>query len=965
MRIDFDELLRPPGGTPPGAPRRWWALVAAGLGLFLATGVGVEILTDAWWFDSLGQLDVLRTRLVASVGVFLAATALGALWLAVNWRWAARRVAAEAVWPGQAPPVIGRQGAGRLVSVAAVFVAALLALAAAAAWPTLVLFRAQADFGVADPLFGRDVAFYVFTLPVLRLARGLAAAWTGTAFVGAAVLYGIGGLLELRRGSPRVPVWVRAHLTILAAVGVLVWSVGFWLARFDLLLADRPGSSFFGPGYADVAARLVGLQALAVAGIVAAGALVVAARRGGLVAPVAVVGALAVLRIALVDVVPSVVQRYRVEPNELAVETPFIAHNIEMTRRAFGIGAITETEYEPSVALGPELAATGDRTVRNVRLWDWRTLLDTLRGRQGLRPYYEFLDVDVDRYALADGQRQVELAARELEPARVPNQTWVNLHLAYTHGYGLSLVPVDEVDATGTGQPVFWVGDIPVISRPPFDVEITQPRIYFGEGAGDRYVIVGTKADEFDYPVGAENARTAYSGADGVPIGSRLRRLAFAMRFGDSEILVSEALTPESRLLMVRDVVDRVRALAPFLVLDPDPYLTISAGGRLVWLLDAYTATDRYPYAQPVRSADPGLADLAGQNYVRNSVKVAIDAYDGQPTFYVVDPDEPLIAAWSRVFPSLFAPGDTMPPDLVAHWRYPEALFRAQATIYARYHVTSPEVFYNAEDLWALPSEMRSQENGQRPLEPYYVTLRLRGEAEPEFVLMLPFTPAGKPNMVAWLAARSDPEHYGELVAYDFAKGELVFGPQQIESRIDQVPEISSQLSLWDQRGSQTIRGNLLVIPIGDAILYVEPLYLQAESGSLPELKRVIVADGQHVVMRPTLEEAIAALVGGASPDGGPAADETAPAGGPATGASGAAPDVASLVASAVRHKQAAFEAAGAGDLTTFGREMAALSRDLDALARLTGTEPPDLAPPDATSGDEARATPTPGEGDP
>jgi uncharacterized membrane protein (UPF0182 family) len=796
--------------------------------------------------------------------------------------------------------------------------------------------------------------------------------------MGTAVIYAAGGMLQLQDRKLSVPGGARVHLTVLAALAALVWAVGQWLSRYELLLTTRESGVFVGPGYADIGVRLPGLSLLAIVGIVLAVLLLLTLRLGRPWLPLAAIAVAVVIRLVVVDVAPGIVQRYRVQPDELRLERPYIEHAIAGTRAAFGLDQVTETEYDPDGQITPELVAENRGTFENLRLWDWQVLLGMFEQIQEIRTYYRFLDVDLDRYDLEGGQHQVNLAARELDVDELRNPTWVNQHLEFTHGFGVVVAPVDEVDPRG--QAVLWAKDIPTVTEEPFDIEITQPRVYFGQAQDDTYVIVGTEAQEFDYPAGAENVRNDYDGADGVDVGSTLRRLAFAMRYGDIEIVLSDAVTSKSRILMYRNITDRVQRMAPFLLLDPDPYLVITPEGRMVWIYDAYTATDRYPYSQPVPGVGQEQRTLNGQNYVRNSVKVVIDAYDGTPRFFVVDPDDPILAAWQRVFPTLFTPLEAGHDEFREHWRYPEALFRAQAEIYARYHMAKADVFYNAEDVWDVPLETRRQ--GEKvPVQPYYVTMRLRGEAEPEFLLMLPFVPVEKQVMIAWLAARSDPAHYGELVVYRFEKGRRIDGPEIVEDRIDKDTDVSAQLTLWSQAGSNTIRGNLLVIPLEDTILYVEPLYLAAEASSFPELKRVIAASQDYIVMEPSLDEALRVLLartaagaagveaGGESGDaeaaGGaadrPAGEEALETGEGAVDASAGktgdtgtisaadgAPDVSDvsdvtdvpeLVRRAQAHQLAAREALGEGDWRTFGLEMAALEVVIDRLTELAGTE--------------------------
>ena len=553
------------------------------------------------------------------------------------------------------------------------------------------------------------------------------------------------------------------------------------------------------------------------------------------------------------ELIPGLFERFFVKPNELQLETPYIRQNIALTREAYNLGKIAVKPFPAEQDLTFQSLKDNSGTIDNIRLWDWQPLMDTYAQLQEIRTYYRFLDVDVDRYNLGDSYRQVTLAARELDPLLLTAnaQTWVNLHLLFTHGNGAVMSPVTQKSAEGL--PIFYLKDIPPVATggPP----ITEPRIYFGQGSPG-YVIVKTDTPEFDYPKGKDNAYARYDGADGIPIGGIGWRALFAWQMDDLNILLSDYITSESRILLHRNIKDRVGTIAPFLQLDRDPYVVISAG-RLYWMQDAYTTSAWFPYAKP----EPDAGDL---NYIRNSVKVVVDAYNGTVDFYVTDPADPIVATYRRIFPALFKPFDAMPPDLQRHIRYPEDLFTIQALQYRAYHMDAPEVFYNREDLWQFPREPAAPDEmnagGETRMAPYYIMMRLPAEPQTEFFLMLPMTPSKRENMIAWLAARCDLPEYGKLIVYEFPKDKLVYGPFQIEALINQNTEISQQISLWNQMGSRVIRGTLLVVPIGNSILYVSPLYLRAQSGQLPELKRVIAAYGDRVVMEETLPEALAAL---------------------------------------------------------------------------------------------------------
>jgi uncharacterized membrane protein (UPF0182 family) len=624
-----------------------------------------------------------------------------------------------------------------------------------------------------------------------------------------------------------------------------------------------------------------------------------------------------VASLLLLDAAPAIIQRLIVTPDELAREKQYIERSIEYTRQAFDLTDITEIPFAGDTALTREDLEANQDTVENIRLWDWQPLQRTYRQLQEIRTYYEFGDVDVERYTLADGPRSVMLSAREMRIDQLPEQaqTWINEHLIYTHGQGVVLNAVNEV--TEEGLPELLVQGIPPRSSDPA-LEINSPEIYFGE-MENNYVIVGTTENELDYPQGATNVYTRYQGEDGIRLDSLWRRLIFSIHFGDLPILISRSITDESRMLMHRQIQDRIENVAPFLWLDADPYIVISEG-KLFWIQDAYTFSNRYPYSEPVNTG-------AGKvNYLRNAVKVVVDAYNGSLTFYAADPEDPILQTYKGIYPELFTPYEAMPEALRQHVRYPEDLFSIQARMYMTYHMRDVQVFYNREDLWQQAIEVRG---GQEVLvEPYFVIMRLPGKKESDFMLMLPLTPAGKDNMIAWLYADSDGEDYGEMGVLEFSKQELIYGPRQIEARIDQDPVISQQLSLWNQRGSQVIRGNLMVIPVDGGLIYVEPIFLQAESGRLPELKRVIVAHGSHISMGNTLAEALTGAFSGQPPRPVEEIEDTVPAN-----------NVAALVLSAQAHYEAAQECLARSDWTCYGREQDALQATLKALVELTAEE--------------------------
>ncbi len=888
-------------------PRLKWTLILVGLLLLiLFFGPGLlelvaGITTDWLWFEEVGYLPVYQTRLLASVVAFLSGGLLAAAVLAVNWLLLpARLTESRILRPFRARP--GRIGTrtlrGILIGVG-LLIAFIMAETLSAQWLDFLLFSRAVPFGLTDPIFGRDVSFYLFRLPVYDLLAGWFLALAILSLLGALVVYGTAGALR-----DRGPI---AHLSVLGALTLALIAAQYQLARFRLLISSR--GAVFGAGYTDIHARIPIYNLLTAVLLVAALLFLINVylRRWRFL--IITAGAWLLLTVVS-SLYPAALQRFVVAPNELAAERPYIQHAITFTRIGFGLTDVREQDFPAEGALTPEVLDANKATVQNIRLWDWRPLLTTYGQLQEIRLYYAFNDVDVDRYVLSDGLREVMLSVRELDVDQLADQaqTWVNRHLVFTHGYGAVVSPVNEF--TREGLPVLLVRDIPPQSTEPA-LQITRPEIYFGELTKE-YAIVNTTEPEFDYPSGDQNIYTRYDGPAGVPLGGFLRRALFAARFNSSQILFSSALRPDSRILFHRQIGDRVWTLAPIFWYDPDPYAVI-ADGRIVWLYDAYTWSDRFPYSEP-------FSDV---NYIRNSVKVAIDAYTGETTFYVVDPADPIIRTYQAIFPDLFTPAEQMPAVLRAHWRYPEQLFRVQAAAYAAYHMDDPQVFYNKEDLWATPTEVREQR--EQEMAPYYVVMKLPDEDEVEFLLMRPYVPNGRRNMIAWLYADSDGEDYGQLGVYKFPKQELIYGPMQIEARFDQDPYISQQLTLWNQRGSQVIRGNLLVIPIDDTLLYVEPLYLQAEAGRFPELKRVLVAYGNSVAMAEDLPTALAQAVGLAAPPVPPPIV-------PPT----ASDDVAALARSALSHYQAAQECLRRGDWACYGRELDALGADLEALVAAT-----------------------------
>jgi uncharacterized membrane protein (UPF0182 family) len=811
----------------------------------------VPLYTDWLWFHEVGYAQVflailsLRGSLVAGVGlvVFLV------LW--ANLTFAARSAPPDVLWEledqlGLPSRVVIEPLIRRTLPVFLLFVSFFSGTRASGSWETLLAYLNQVPFQTTDPLFGRDLAFFVFTFPFWRLLHGWAITLAAATLVLTLVLYVLQRSLVLTSRGPRLAQGARTHLLVLGAALLALKGLGFWLDRFDLVFSPR--GIVFGASYTDTHASLPVLGALAVLAVLCAIACLVQIPRPGLRLVTGGIVALVLVWVIGLGLYPSLLQRLRVTPNELVAERPFIEHNIRMTRQAYGLDRIEEEDFPVAETLDARALERNVATVRNIRLWDHRPLLRTFGQLQEIRTYYKFVDVDNDRYSVDGEYRQLMLSPRELSYQHLPSRIWINEHLTYTHGYGVVVGPVNRISAEGL--PEFFVKDIPPRSTPNFP-KVTRPEIYYGE-ISNAYALVRTRSQELDYPSGDQNVYSNYAGRGGIVISSWLRKLAFAVRFGEVKILLSNDLTPESRIMIYRRVGERIRQITPFFDFDRDPYLVVTGDGRLVWIADGYTTTDRYPYSEPVR----GIG-----NYIRNSVKVTVDAYDGSVTYYLADPSDPIVRAYGRAFPGLLKPLADMPEDLRRHLRYPEDFFTIQARKYATYHMQDPQVFYNKEDLWAVPR--RVVDGREFEMEPYYTIMRLPDETREEFILLTLFNPSRRDNMIAWLAARSDPPHYGRLIVYNFPKQKLVYGPRQIDARIDQDPVISQQLSLWNQRGSTVIRGSLLAIPIDKSLLYIQPLYLAAsEQGALPELRRVIVGYGNSIAMEPTLEQSLNRIFG-------------------------------------------------------------------------------------------------------
>ncbi len=812
-----------------GFPRKTVALILFLIADIILTYVVAVLYTEYLWFDSLGYGKLFLAMLSYRLELFALVFVLTFVILTLN-SFMIKRAIKEFL----GEPVKYYHSIDLIFSL-------VLAYSFSNYWMRLVFFLNGVEFNLKDPIFGNDISLYVFRLPFIKLILLVIAATISLSFAIAIFYYAyvfrwVKSFEEFKELFPQAGY---THIAVLSAITFILLSAYIYVARFDLLTSQHGVVS--GASWVEVNVLMPLMLFISILSIVFAGISLHFGRKSfeNLALVFVIFGIIAIFSLGFV---PFAIQKFKVEPNELQMEWNFIGYSINYTRFAFGLTEVKKQRYEVSENLTLDEIERNRGTIENVRLWDHRPLKEVYRQIQQIRPYYVIHDVDVDRYTIEGRYTQVMISARELSTDLLPTiaKTWVNVHLIYTHGYGVVVSPVNAVSKEGL--PELIIRDIP----PKGQIEVTQPRIYFGEVTND-YVIVNTKQKEFDYPLGDRNVFTTYNGTAGVRLDSYLKKLLFSMRFGDVNIILSRYLTSESRILMHRNIVERVRIIAPFFTFDDDPYIAV-INGRLYWIIDAYTTLNDFPYSAVYTTKFGKI------NYIRNPVKVFVDAYNGTVDFYIVQ-EEPVIETIAKAFPIFKKDIDEAKQR---HIRYPINLFEIQAEVYSVYHMESVETFYNREDVWDIPDELF--EGVRIKMEPYYVILSLNGK--PEFVLMLPFTPKGRENMIAWMCARCDGMHYGEILLYEFPKGKLIYGPMQIEARIDQNPEISKLFTLWGQMGSRVIRGNLLVIPIEGSILYVEPVYLKAEEAHIPELRGVIVAYNDLLVMKPTLDEALKALFG-------------------------------------------------------------------------------------------------------
>ncbi len=928
-------LLPSRSGLHPRYRRLWLLLFFVIVVLLLSARTAVSYYVETLWFESLGYGGVFWKTITLSwavFGIFAACTFLILYgWFRLLLRASAPDLrSASTIVIGSRVINLPVEGALR---IGGLLIALLVAFGAGAAmkaeWPRFALywFQPQPSAGPADPIFSHPLSFYLFTLPMWQNLSGwlLMLAVLMCASGVFLVLISTGSRLSTSGFDRAVPLPWRTF-SIAVAFLLLVIAMRVYLGRIELLLEDH--TVFGGITYTDAHVILGGMLAVCCALIFGAAIsalnwIVQPRLRWLVLAPIP-----AVLCFLVVQIAAWYVSSFIVKPNQLVREQPYIAHNIDFTRQAYGLDHITQHEFPAEISVEAADPANNQTTLQNIRLWDWQALRDTLRQIQEIRTYYDFPDVDIDRYSIDGQTREVMLAARELSVEKLPesSRNWINEKLIYTHGYGITMNPVNGF--TPEGLPNLILSNMPIQSTVK-DISVGRPEVYFGQ-LTDTDVYVKTQQKEFNYPQGETNRLTSYDGSGGIAMGGLMRRILIAFDRGDlSKVPFSDDIGTESRLLMRRSVQDRVSALAPFLTFDTDPYIVVGDDGRLSWMLDAFTTADTFPYATHYMLRDRPL------NYMRNSVKVVVDTYTGATTFYVFDSKDPIIAAYRAIFPSLFKDASAMPQDLRRHVRYPELLLKLQAQVYGLYHMTNPTVFYNREDLWTIASEVGLNQAGEQAaqsMEPNFVLMKLPGEHDVEFVDILPFTPANRNNLIGWIAGRSDGANYGTSVVYDFPKTRLVDGPMQIEARIDQNAQLSGQLTLWNQQGSHVRRGTLLVIPCGRALIYAEPIYLQAERSPMPELRLVVLALQDKLAYGSTFEAALRSLFDGApsslSSEPTPSNSSTAA---PTTAKAGP-PDLNALISGAARDLSDYQRLTAEGKLAEAGQKLEQLKQKLDAL---------------------------------
>jgi len=827
--------------------------------LLISITAGARIYTDILWFKSLDYLHTFLVMFLTNTGIRLVIGVIFAVFIFINLNFTKKPLLdyininknenVETLFGGDKNNLLKWLNSKRLTliySLASIVLGFLFSSISQNVWKIVLKYLNRTPFGMMDPIFSRDIGFYVFTLPFYNFIKEMSMVLVILTLIVVGIIYIlVSGINSFKEMGVKLSTRAKSHAILLIAAFLFLKAWDYRLQMYDLLYSSR--GVVFGASYTDVHANLLGLKILLFIAIAIGVILLSSLFRKNYKILVWGLGLWLLASFVFGSVYPGLVQRFQVEPNEIAKESKYINYNIDMTLKAYGLNKIKTTKFEVKNNLSLDDLDGNSETISNIRLWDSRPLLSTYSQLQELRQYYNFINVDIDRYNINGDYRQVMLAGREMDQTLLSGQakTWINQTLKYTHGYGLVMSPVNKI--TPEGLPEFFIKDIP--PKTNVDIDIENSSIYYGEKT-DNYVITNSRSKEFHYPMGSKNVYTNYDGNGGIQLTNIWRKLLYTIKYSNIKFLLADDISKESRIMYYRNINQRVRKVAPFLQYDRDPYLVL-ANGHLYWIQDAYTTSELYPYSSPVRNVG---------NYIRNSIKVVIDAYNGDMDYYVIDKEDPLAKTYMKIFPDLFVDADNMPAEIKKHIRYPKDLFVIQSQLFSTYHMKDPTVFYNKEDLWNIPTENYAGNSIQ--MQPYYIISKLPDYDKSEFILMLPFTPATKNNMISWMAARSDGDKYGELVIYKFPKDKLVYGPMQIESRIDQDSDISQLLTLWSQRGSRVIRGNLLVIPVENSILYIEPIYIQAETSELPELKRVVVAFGNKIVMKEGLDQALTEIFG-------------------------------------------------------------------------------------------------------
>ncbi len=820
--------------------------------IIIALFIGTRIWVNYSWFTKLGFISVFVKILWTKIGLWWAFFFIFLIFSGLNIFIAFKKGNIQTMKIQQAgvPVEISRKVGIIIASIGLFILALIMARNGSQRWEVILKLLNKTSFHTADPAFGRDVSFYTFVLPFYLFLKSWSLGTVILTFIAAGFLYMLSGNMTFEQNNFTISNQAKKHLISLLMLVAVIIAWNYWLKSYQLVFSKR--GVVYGATYTDLHIVRYTYYIMIAVALFTAFLVYSGIKKRSFKQPLIGFGVLIGAAIVITGIIPAIFQQIIVRPNELVRELPYIKNNITLTRKGYDLDRIVRKEFPVNPSLTAEDFTPGAGVVKNIRLWDHRPLKATFSQIQEFRLYYDFYNVDTDRYHFGDTYRQVMLSAREINYNQIPPEakTWVNERLQFTHGYGIVMTPVDEIGEEGL--PVLIVKDIPPKISVP--LKLDRPEIYYGEETTP-FVIVNTKLKEFDYPSGETNVTTRYQGQGGLPIKNSLRKLLLAIHFKNMEIIFTRYLTPESRIMLYRNIQERVPKLAPFLKYDPDPYLVVS-NGKLYWILDAYTVTDHFPYSIPYKD---------GYNYIRNSVKITVDAYNGDVNFYIIDRKDPIIETYRKIFPDMFKDIDEMPKDLRRHIRYPMYIFNVQAELYSTYHMTDPQVFYNKEDKWTIPKEIYG--DSETTMIPYYMIVKFPDHNDDEeYVLMLPFTPTNKNNMLAWMAALSDGENYGKIIEYKFPKQKLLYGPLQIESRIDQNSDISQLFTLWGQKGSSIIRGNLLVIPVRDSIIYVEPVYLRAEQSELPELKRVIVGYQDNIEMGIDLNDALTKLFGTSKP---------------------------------------------------------------------------------------------------